>query len=192
MKGLREYELKTRLREPAEFLRERLKGAGWRVVFAGEMRDRRYDTSGADLEARDEVLRLRRYVDTKGRVSFVLGWKGPASMAAGFKLREELETRVEHGDRVGEILARLGYPEITIAIDRRIEIYEKDEVTVRIEEYPRMDVLIEIEGEPARVNERVPELGIPREQWSSASLAAFVDAYERRTGRKAILSLEDR
>lgn len=188
--GVREFELKARLEGDPGALRGRLLAAGWRCRFRGEMADRRLDTPGRDLERRDEVLRLRRYLSREGEARTILGWKGPASREGGFKLREEVETPVAGEEEVRKILSRLGYSEVTLAIDRRVEVYEKDAVTVRIEEYPRMDVLVEIEGEPDRVERCLDELGLPREAWHPWTLDEFVRRYEERTGERALLDRE--
>lgn len=184
---MREFELKARVEAPTA-LRRRLREAGWRRTFRGEMRDRRYDTPDRRLEAEDRVLRIRRYSPTEGDGRAVLAWKGPASAERGFRLREELASEVGDPDAAAAVLARLGYPEVTLAIDRRIEVWEKEGVVVRIEEYPRMDVLAEIEGDPAAVEARIGELGLAREAWRPQGLPAFVERYERRTGRKARLA----
>lgn len=188
--GGREFELKARLGGDPEALRRRLLAAGWRCRFRGEMADRRLDTPGRDLEGRDEVLRLRRYLSREGEARTIMGWKGPASREGGFKLREEVETPVADEAGARKILSRLGYSEVTLAIDRRVDVYEKDAVTVRIEEYPRMDVLVEIEGEPDRVEGCLGELGLPREAWRPWTLDEFVRRYEERTGERARLSRE--
>lgn len=179
-----EFELKARLEEDVEAFGERLREAGWRPVFRGLMRDRRYDTPGRDLEARDEVLRIRRYRDEEGRErESVLAWKGPAARESGLKRREEVEARIEDAGALAAVLARLGYSRATFAVDRRIAVWEKGGVTVRTEEFPRMDVLVEIEGDPSAVEARIPELGLRREAWLAWSLADFFRDYEERTGR---------
>lgn len=187
MSASREHELKARAADP-DALRRRLEADGWTRTFAGEMRDRRLDTPGRELEARDVVLRLRRYMADDGVPRTVLGWKGPASTERGFKVRAEVEVDVAKGAPIREILSRLGYGEVTHAIDRRIERYEKGATAVRIEEYPRMDVLVEIEGPPAEVERRIAELELPRGEWVDWQLPDFVQAYERRTGEKAELT----
>lgn len=187
---MREYELKARLPDGAGPFRSRLGASGWRRTFRGEMSDRRLDTGDGALETRDEVLRLRRYLPEGEEPVTVLAWKGPARTEEGFKLREEVECRVEDGEVVREVLARLGYSAVTLAIDRTIERYEKEGVALRIEEYPRMDVLVEIEGEPARVRSRLDELGLPRDAWKPWPLDEFVRRYERRTGTAARLARE--
>lgn len=188
---MREYELKARLPGGPETLRARLRASGWRPTFRGGMADRRIDTPDGTLEARDEVLRLRRYLPEEGEPRAVLAWKGPARTEEGFKLREELECRVADAAAAREILARLGYSEVTLAIDRKIERYEKEGVSLRIEAYPRMDVLVEIEGEPARVRRRIDELGLARDAWKPWPLDEFVRRYEARTGEAARLARDE-
>lgn len=192
--GAAEFELKGRLGGELpgpDALRAALEESGWRRTFTGEMIDRRLDTEGGDLEARDEVVRVRRFRPDAGPERAVLGWKGPASEAGGFKRREEIETDVADGAAARALLARLGLDRVTLALDRRIEVWEKDGVTVRIEEYPAMDVLAEIEGEPAEVEARIEELGLPREAWKPWPLPRFVERFEERTGAAARLAREE-
>ena len=184
----REFELKAALSpEDADFS-YRLGGSGWRLEFEGEMADRRYDTPDRALEARDEVLRVRRMTSEDGEDRTWIGWKGPASEERGYKVREEIETPVADGALTVEILRRLGFSETTLAIDRRIALYRKAGVHVRVEEYPAMDTLVEIEGEPEHVEACLGELGLPRERWKPWPLSEFVRRYEERTGRKARLA----
>jgi len=189
-----EFELKGRLGgelpDPGG-LRERLERAGWRRTFRGDMLDRRLDTGDGTLTARDEVVRVRRFVPDGGAERAVLGWKGPSTEAGGFKRREEIETGVADGDAARRLLDRLGFGSVALVLDRRIEVWEKDGVVVRIEEYPEMDVLAEIEGDPDAVEARLGELELPREPWKPWPLARFVEAFEARTGRTARLSRED-
>jgi adenylate cyclase class IV len=161
-----ELELKACVDDPAA-LEAALLRAGAELVFRGEMHDRRFDHGGA-LEARDEVLRLRTYRGTTyyGK----LAWKGPVSVRGGYKRREEHEARLEAPDAALAILERLGY-----------------EVVMRIDRYPAMDVLVEVEGEPAAIERAIPATGIPRDRFLPESLRFFMAAYERRTGRAAVI-----
>jgi adenylate cyclase class IV len=186
--GADELELKARVDDPAA-LEAALQRAGAELVFRGAMIDRRYDRAGA-LQARDEVLRLRVYhfPPGDGRPGFgVLGWKGPMSVRSGYKHREEHETRVDEPDAALVILERLGY-EVVDRIDRNIAEYRLAGATVRIEWYPAMDVLVEVEGEPAAIERAATASGLPRERFLPEPLPYFVTAYERRTGRTARLS----
>lgn len=186
-----EFELKGRLGgdlPEADGLRERLERAGWQRTFRGAMLDRRLDTGDRRLEGRDEVVRIRRFVSEEGDERVVLGWKGPSSEAGGFKRREEIETDVADARVAERLLARLGLDTVSLALDRAVEVWEKDGVTVRIEEYPDMDVLAEVEGDPDAVEARIRELGLPREPWKPWPLDRFVERFEARTGREARLA----
>jgi predicted adenylyl cyclase CyaB len=175
-----ELELKARVDDPAA-LEAALARAGAELVFRGEMHDRRFDRGGV-MEARDEVLRLRSYT---GTASYgVLAWKGPVSVRAGYKLREECETRLDDPAAALAILERMGY-EVVMRIDRTIAEYRIAQAVVRIEWYPVMDVLVEIEGEPAAIERAILATGIPRDRFLPESLPFFMAAYERRTGQPA-------
>jgi predicted adenylyl cyclase CyaB len=175
-----ELELKARVDDPAA-LETALQRADAELVFRGAMQDRRYDRAGT-LQARDEVLRLRTY---RGTTSYgVLAWKGPVSIHGGYKRREEHETRLDDPAAAVTIIERLGY-EVVMRIDRTIAEYRLDGAAVRIEWYPAMDVLVEVEGEPATIERAIAATGIPRERFLPEPLPFFTADYERRTGRAA-------
>ena len=73
-------------------------------------------------------------------------------------------------------------------IDREIEIWHLDDATARLEHYPRMDVLVEVEGEPAAIERVVAASGIPRHEFTAESLTEFVRRFEERTGATAELA----
>ncbi|HTI04749.1 MAG TPA: CYTH domain-containing protein [Gemmatimonadales bacterium] len=182
-----ELELKARVDDPAALARA-IAAAGAELVFRGEMIDRRYDRKGK-LDKRDEVLRLRVFTPADGSPSYgVLGWKGPVSVMDGYKRREEYETRVVDPDNARTILEHLGY-EVVLRIDRTIAEYHLAGAAVRIEWYPAMDILVEIEGTPDAIEHAVAATGLPRARFLPEALPHFVDDYERRTGRTARLAL---
>ena len=175
-----ELELKARVDDPAA-LEAALLRAGAELAFRGAMQDARYDRDGV-LKARDEVLRLRTY---RGTASYgVLAWKGPVSVVDGYKRREEHETRLDDPEAAVAILEHLGY-EVVMRIDRTIAEYRLAQAAVRIEWYPAMDVLVEVEGEPAAIERAAAATGIPRDRFLTESLPFFTTAYERRTGHPA-------
>jgi predicted adenylyl cyclase CyaB len=183
-----ELEVKAVLPD-AEALRARLLAAGAVTRFRGRMRDRRYDRAG-ELAARDEVLRVRRYHDAEGRVTAVLGWKGPATHSAdGYKQRAEIELPIAAGADAGAdaLLTSLGY-EVVHAIDREVEMYQLGQATVRVERYPKMDTLLEVEGEPAAIEQAIAASGIPRAEFTAEPLAEFVRRFEARVGEAAVLA----
>ena len=185
-----ELELKTIVPDP-ETLRGRLLAAGARLAFRGLMEDRRYDRDGT-LLARDEVLRVRRFIGLDGLGQAELTWKGRTGRShGGYKLREEITCRMVSGsDSPGRIVEALGYT-VTQAIDRHIEMYELDGAVLRIEWYPRMDVLLEVEGAPAAIESAIEATGLPRDRFTAEMLAEFVLRYDARGGPRAVLAVAD-
>ena len=182
-----ELEVKARVEDP-EALRRALGRAGAVAEFRGAMVDRRFDRKGR-LERRDEVLRLRIYRPADGSPPYgVLGWKGPHSKRGKYRHREESEARIADPDAALTILERLGF-EVTLRIDRTVEIYRLGDAVLRLEWYPRMDVLLEVEGEPAAIERAVTATGLARERFLPESLTHFVEAYEARTGHRARLTV---
>ena len=184
--GHRELELKAVVSDPGAF-RERLRAAGAVPRFMGRMTDLRYDRAG-ELANRDEVLRVRTFHHPGGDEA-ILAWKGPATRSPdGYKLREEIELPISRPDAdPGRLLAALGYQPVH-AVEREVEVYRLGDATVRLESYPRMDVLLEVEGAPAAIEHAIAASGIPRNEFTSESLAEFVRRFEERSGQAAVLA----
>jgi adenylate cyclase class IV len=185
-----ELELKARVDDPVALERLLLR-AGAQLAFRGAIVDRRYDRGGA-LGERDEVLRLRICQAPGGEgvpATGVLSWKGPVSVRNGYKHREERETRVADPDEALAILERLGY-DVVMRIDRTIAEYRLGDATVRIERYPAMDVLVEVEGEPDAIERAVAATGLARDRFLPEALPYFVAEYEARTGRRARIAAD--
>lgn len=180
---MREVELKAMVADP-EAARNALRAAGATLAFAGRLEDRRYDTPERALRLRDQVLRLRIY--RGGDVRAMLDWKGPSSYEGGYKVREEHSTPVADPAALAAVLEGLGYV-VTREIDRTIEQYRFEGATVRFERYPRMDVLVEVEGEPAAIERAITALRMPREAFTTGRLPDFVLHYEGRTGERAAI-----
>ena len=170
-------------------VRQRLLEAGAHPGFAGLMLDRRFDRGG-ELLSRDEVLRLRVFRGAEGSEQFKLGWKGPTGITPeGYKSRRELEYEIGPAElQPAELLKALGFEEIH-RIDRYVEYYLLGSAAVRLEWYPRMDSLIEIEGDPPAIEAALCATGMPRADFSAESLAAFAARYAARTGYPAVLAL---
>jgi adenylate cyclase class IV len=182
----RELELKAVVPDPGAF-RGRLRAAGAVPRFLGRMTDLRYDRAG-ELSTRDEVLRVRTYHHPDG-VEAVLAWKGPTMRSAeGYKQREEIELPFARAAAdPGRLLVALGYRPVH-AIERDVEVYRLGEATARLETYPRMDVLLEVEGDPAAIERAIAASGIPRSEFSADPLSEFVRRFEERSGRPAVLA----
>jgi adenylate cyclase class IV len=181
---VREVELKSIVPDPAA-ARAAVERAGGTLEFEGRLEDRRYDVADRSMLGRDHVLRVRVYRDASGaRAS--LDWKGPTQIERGFKVREELSTNADDGDALVAIVERLGYM-VTREIDRDIVQYALDGATVRFEHYPRMDVLVEVEGSEEAIERAIAALGLPRAGFTGDRLLRFVERFEARTGERAAL-----
>ncbi len=181
---MREVELKSVAREPDAVVAA-LIAAGAASSFSGRLEDRRYDTPSRSLVSRDHVLRLRTYRDSKGERS-VLDYKGPTGYDAGYKVREEVSTGAGDAAALAMILDRLGYVVIG-EIDREIAQFTCRGATVRLERYPRMDALVEVEGAPDAIEAAILATGLPREGFTADRLPDFVRRYEARTGSRAAI-----
>src|SRR5215210_7760061 len=182
---MREVELKSVVDDVAA-RRAKIEDAGAERVYAGRLIDARYDFPDHSMSLIDHVLRLRLYDGDTGRRGHV-DWKGPTLYEGGFKVREELSTEVTNPDTMAEILEKLGFV-VTVEIEREIVQYEMGGATVRFEEYPDMDPLVEVEGQPEAIERAVEAIGLPREGFTSERLPEFVARFEARTGRRASLS----
>lgn len=158
---------------------------GARLTFRGRLEDRRFDTADRQLRLRDEVLRLRVYRDERGARA-ELGWKGPTRYEDGYKVRDELGAGSPDADALRHILERVGFV-VTREIDREIVQYELYGATVRFERYPRMDDLVEVEGDPDSIERAIDAIGLPRDAFTSERLFEFVRRWEERTGELAAL-----
>lgn len=182
---MREVELKAVVDDVTQ-RRKSVEQAGGKLSFEGKMSDRRYDFASRDLSSRDEVLRARTY-SSKTSTTTYLDWKGATEFRDVYKVREEITTAVDDLASLQTILEKLGL-ELVTEIDREIAQYELGGATIRFEIYPRMDVLVEVEGEPDAIESAIQVIGIPRGTYSNRRLADFVLDFERRTGVQAATS----
>ena len=182
---MREVELKSVV-DDVMIRRQLVELAGGRLLYEGSLEDLRYDTRSGKLRERDEVLRLRVYGGVGSTHAF-LDWKGKTSFEDGYKVREEISSQVGSAELFKTILEKLGY--VVIAeIGRWIAQYELGNAIVRFERYPRMDDLVEVEGEPADIERAIEAIGIARSEFNAKRLPYFVKQYEQRTGNRAALS----
>lgn len=182
---MREVELKSVAPDAAAVV-SALITDGAEPVFAGRLSDRRYDTPERTLAARDLVLRVRSYANEGGSRT-TLEFKGPTGYAGEFKVRDEYGTDVHDVTALTLILKQLGYVVIR-EIDRQISQFACRGAVVRVERYPRMDVLVEVEGPPASIEAAIAASGLPRDGFSAARLPEFVRRFEQRTGERAAIS----
>jgi adenylate cyclase class IV len=185
----REVELKAVVDDPAA-LAARLNARGATRGFRGRMSDRRYDLTSRALESRDQVLRVRTFLPAAGSAPrpAEVAWKGSTQRDRGYKVREELQFTVGDAMPVEAILSQLGFA-VTDVVDRCVEYYELAGATLRLEWYPRMDPLLEVEGAPAAIEAAVTASGIPRAGFTPERLLDFAARFERRTGTAPALNV---
>jgi predicted adenylyl cyclase CyaB len=182
---MREVELKSVV-DDVMIRRQLVELAGAKLLYEGSLEDLRYDTADHTLSDRDEVLRLRVYGGIGSTHAF-LDWKGKTSLEDGYKVREEISSQVGSAELFRSILEKLGY--VVIAeIGRWIAQYELNGATIRFERYPQMDDLVEVEGDPAAIEQAIEAIGIDRAEFNAKRLPYFVKQYEKRTGKRAALS----
>ena len=183
---MREVEVKGIVDDLA-MRRRAVEESGGVLVFDGRLEDRRYDTPDSALTNRDEVLRTRTYRGAAQAPRTSLDWKGARTIEAGYRVRDEQSVIVDSLATIEIILDRLGY-RVTKAIDREIVQFDLHGAIVRFERYPRMDDLVEVEGDPAAIERAIALLGMRRAEFTGDSLATFARRYEERTGSRAVLS----
>ena len=181
---MREVELKSVVPDPERTVAT-LRAAGAVELLDGLLTDERYDTQARTLLADDIVLRLRRFVGA-ALARTTLDWKGSTAVVDGYKVREELSTGIGDAVALSRILEGLGFVVIR-EVERHISQFELLGSTVRIERYPRMDALVEIEGEPEAIEAAIARTGLPRAGFTPERLRDFVQRFEARTGRRAAL-----
>jgi len=185
---MREVELKSVV-DDFTARRQQVERAGGKLLFAGKLMDRRYDSAAGDLINRDHVLRLRTY-ESDGKREGHLDWKGETRYEDGYKVRNEISTTIGDPDALAEMLANLGL-RVVREIEREITQYSLGGATVRFERYPRMDDLVEVEGSPSEIEMAIGLIGLSREGFSPLRLADFVAAFEGRTGLRAAVSARE-
>ena len=184
-----ELELKAVVHDVAA-LRTALGRVGATRTFRGMMRDRRLDRGG-ELVALDQRLRVRTYEPDAGNPRSELTWKGPSTVnEAGYKRSEEFECGAEDGAAALAIFRALGY-EIVHAIDRFVEVWRHDGASARLEWYPRMDLLLEIEGTPEGIERLIVAIGFQRTDCLPDSLADFAARFAARTRHRALWAEAD-
>jgi predicted adenylyl cyclase CyaB len=182
---MREIELKSVVPDEESCVR-RLQAAGAECTFVGRLQDRRYDTRERTLCRRDVVLRLRVAHDGAAARA-TLDWKGPTALEDGYKQRDEESVDVADAGATAAILRHLGY-EVIREVDREVTVFRLPGATVRFERFPRMDVLVEVEGAPAAIERAIVALALPRQGFTPERLADWIARFEQRTGQRAAVS----
>ncbi len=185
---MREVELKSVVRDVTA-TRQKVESGGGLLTYEGRLIDLRYGDKSGSLVQTDQVVRLRVY-SRGGASEGFLDWKGPTRYDHGYKVREEVSTRVDDPVALARILANMGLI-VVREIERLIAQYTLAGAIVRFEEYPRMDHLVEIEGQPDSIEHAIELTGLPRQGFTPERLPEFVARFEARTGNRGALSARE-
>lgn len=155
--GHRQQETEIKLRvESAAWARTRLAAAGF-VESAPRVFESNLllDSVAAPVRSAGCVLRIR----TAGNRG-VLTFKGPSSVTAGHRTREEIETDVQDAAALHDIFIRLGYTAASRYEKFRTEFIQPNHTggAAMLDETP-IGVFLELEGESAWIDQAAQSVG---------------------------------
>ncbi len=166
----RETEIKVEV-DDADEVSRRLEALGATCTSPRALEDNRlFDLPGLPLARSGRILRVRV---TEGR-SMVTA-KSPAEGRDDMKVRREVETAVADGGAFVTILELAGF-----AVVWRYQKFRREfrlgAAIVVVDEIPH-GVFVEIEGEPAAIEDATTRLGFPKSRWITSS---YREIHERR------------
>lgn len=185
MKHRHETEVKLPVTD-VKGLRSRLKELGFRTVLARHFESNYlYDFPDQRLRKSRCLLRLRF-----ARHQGLLTYKGAPLDSADYKIRREIETHVEDGHRVGEILLLLGLREV-FSYEKFRTIYAPrgkrevgDAPHAVLDETP-IGNYMELEGPQRWIDEVARQLGYSRQEYITESYAALYRKKCQEEGKSA-------
>jgi adenylate cyclase class 2 len=184
MKHLYETEIKLRVKDPNE-VRRRIAELGFRQVQARHFESNcLFDFPDQRLRKARRLLRLRFVGD-----ECVLTFKGAPLRSRDYKVRQEIETHVEDGHRLREILLNLGLRDFfcyqkfrTLYAPRgKREVAETPNLV--LDETP-IGSFLELEGPRAWIDEVAGQLGYSRREYITESYAALYQQSCEEKGKK--------
>jgi adenylate cyclase class 2 len=177
MASNREVEIKFKIKN-IKSLTAQLKAAGFHLVTrrTHEM-NTLYDQPGHALRRRGALLRVRKYGQ-----KWTMTYKDK-SKKGRHKSRREIETPVEHGQALVQILQALGFSP-TFSYEKYRTEWTDDTGHVVIDETP-VGNFGEIEGPPKWIDAVAQRLEISHAQYITASYAELFARWKRATRSKA-------
>jgi adenylate cyclase class 2 len=173
-----EVEIKFSIQDKST-LEHRLRSAGFRLITERTHElNTLYDQAGNPLRSRGALLRLRQY-----GTAWTLTYKEKSAASGRHKVRHEVETAVQAGQDMGEILAALGFAPRFIYEKFRSE-WSDGKGHVVLDETP-IGNFGEIEGSPDWIDATAQALGISEQQYIRDSYAELFASWKRRTRSSA-------
>ena len=173
-----EVEIKFRVSNLSQ-LTETLQSAGFHLVTprTHEM-NTLYDQPGQALKSRGALLRLRHYGER-----WTLTYKDKSSGQGKHKSRPEIETQVQNGPAMAQILESLGYLP-TFSYEKFRTEWTDHTGHVVLDETP-VGNFGEIEGAPDWIDRIASQLGISEAQYITASYTELFREWKQQTGSDA-------
>ena len=135
-------------------LRRRARGLGFTITCPRLLeRNLLFDTTENSLGRSGQLLRLR----SKGE-RWWLTWKGPGAPGR-HKARNEIETEIADGERLEQILVRMGFRRVFEYEKYRTEFQKPGEPGQLLLDETPIGNFIELEGEPPWIDRLAQELG---------------------------------
>ncbi|MFB6194588.1 MAG: class IV adenylate cyclase [Haloplanus sp.] len=138
------YEVELKVRAEHEGVRKRLSDLDATAAGTVTQVDTYYDAPHRDFGETDEALRLRHEEGSDGATTRIT-YKGPLVEAAS-KTRREVETGVEDGETMDDILDCLGFDPAAV-VEKERERYRLDGYTVTLDTVADLGEFVEIERE---------------------------------------------
>jgi adenylate cyclase class 2 len=137
-----------------------------------------YDLPGGELRARGALLRLRQYGE-----KWTITYKDKAATQGKHKSRPEIETPVENGPAMDQILQGLGFrPSFSYEKFRAEWTDQRGHVV--LDETP-VGNFGEIEGSPEWIDRTASQLGLAESQYIKLSYTELFREWKRATGSSA-------
>jgi len=180
MSSNHEVEIKFRV-ENTEILAAGLQAAGFRLVTprTHEM-NTLYDLPGGELRRRGALIRLREYGP-----KWTLTYKDKTGPQSGLhKSRREIETVVENGPAMAQVLEALGYNP-SFRYEKYRSEWSDSNGHVVVDETP-IGSFGEIEGAPDWIDATAQRLNISTAQYIKESYAELFAAWKRKNKSEAV------
>jgi adenylate cyclase class 2 len=159
-----EIEIKLKVSREAE-IRERIAGAGARLVHDREFEDNRvFDFPDRSLLRRGEMLRIR--ILERG---VVLTFKGPGHVEHGKKVREETEALLapSQAEEIAQIIERIGMTQV-FRYQKYRTTWEITGLLITLDETP-IGSFLELEGDSGSIDAVAVLLGYTPAEYIAAS-----------------------
>lgn len=174
-----EIEVKIRITDPRPLL-PRLAAAGFTEVRKRTFeRNLVFDDRGGRLHGQGILLRLRQ---ENRKVTLTV--KQPAQISEIFKVRQEIEAKVDDFEAMKKILIALDF-EVFFVYEKYRRIFQRRRLLVTVDETP-IGNFLEIEGDMAEIDRAAGELGFTRQDYVTATYYQLF----RETGRPGFMTFD--